>query len=335
MTVTTTSLQYALKTLWPQSRVQNEVYPDHPFFAMIKKKEDFYGDSLYIAVRTGDPQGRSASFSTAQTISQVSGGAGSQRGVRFNVTRATDYQLVNLGTEVMLASERDEGSLLRALDTEMKSGINNIGKSAATALFRGQSGTLAQVGSRADVGTASTVITLANTNDITSFEVGMLIVASATTTGANLAGPASAYVTAVDRDLGKISLTGDFSGNTWVANSYLFASGDNANGSGNGNKMLGLADWLPSSAPSATTFLGVDRSVDPTRLAGLRIDVSALAPEEGWMTVLSKQAREGAKPDYAFVNHLDYRNIAISLGSKVENDYVQVGEFGFETLIEA
>lgn len=335
MTVTSTSLAYALKTLWPQSRVQNEVYPDHPFLAMISKREDFYGDSMYIAVRTGDPQGRSAGFSTAQTISQVSGGAGSQRGVRFLITRATDYQLVSLGTEVMLASERDEGSLLRALDTEMKAGINNIGKSAATALFRGQSGNLARIGAISANTTVSADITLANINDVTSFEVGMLLVASATSTGANRATPASAYVATVNRDTGVVNVLGDFSSTNWSASSsgdFLSSSGDNANNSGSGNKMQGLIDWLPSSTPSATTFNGVDRSVDPTRLAGLRIDVSSLAPEEGWMTVLSKQAREGGSPNYSFVNHLDYRNIMIALGSKVENEYVQVGDIGFETL---
>lgn len=334
MVASISSLQYALKTLWPQERIKNEVYPDHPFMAMVPKREDFYGENAYVVVRTGDPQGRSASFSTAQTISALtgSGNAGASRGARFLLTRVSDYQVVNLATEVILASKRDEGALVRALDTEMKAGVNNIGKSLAVSLFRGQSGNLSTIGSVTYNTTVSADITLSNINDVTSFEIGMLIVASATSTGANLAGPTSAYVSAVNRDTGVIRLLGDFSGATWVATSYLSASGDNAAGSGSGNKISGLADWVPATTPTATTFFGVDRSVDPTRLGGLRIDASALTPEEGLMLTLSRQAREGGRQSHYICNHLDYRNIMISLGSKVETKYQSVGEVGFQTI---
>ena len=35
-----------LKTLWPQDRVFNEVYPDHPFLMRLPKATNFVGDSL-------------------------------------------------------------------------------------------------------------------------------------------------------------------------------------------------------------------------------------------------------------------------------------------------
>ncbi len=331
MTVSVASLQYALKTLWPQDRIKNEVYPKHPFLAMIPKKTTFKGDSAYIALRTGDPQGRSAQFSVAQTISQLTGAgnAGSSRGSRFLLTRAKDYQIINLETEVILASEGDEGALVAALDTEMTSGTNNIGKSLATALFRGQTGQIGTIGA-----ITATTITLSNANDVTSFEVGMRLVASATATGANRTTPATADIIGVDRDNGILTFgAGTFTGTNWAApTDFIFSQGDNANGSGSGNKVSGLADWLPATTPTATPFFGVDRTSDATRLAGLRIDGSALSPEECLILTLSRQAREGGNQSHWFMNHADFRNIEISLGSKVVTAYQTVGSVGFKTL---
>lgn len=330
MTVSVASLQFGLKTLWPQNRIKDEVYPTHPFLAMIPKREDFYGDSAYIALQTGDPQGRSASFSTAQTLSALTGAgnAGSSRGARFLLTRAKDYQVINLETEVIMASQNDEGALIRALDTEMRSGMRNIGKSLATALFRGQTGNIGAIGA-----ITATTITLSNINDVTNFEIGMRLVASATTTGANRSTPATADITGVNRDTGVLTFgAGTFTGTNWAVADFIFAQGDNANGSGSGNKVSGLADWIPTTTPTSTLFFGVDRSVDPTRLGGLRIDASALSPEEGLVTALSRLNREGGKQSHILMNHADYRNVQFSLGSKVETVYQTVGTIGFQTL---
>ena len=323
MTVSVASLAYGLKTLWPQSRIKDEVYPDHPFLALIPKREDFFGDSAYIALQTGDPQGRSASFTTAQTISAFTGAgnAGSSRGARFLLTRAKDYQLINLETEVILASQNDEGALIRALDTEMRSGMRNIGKSLATALYRGQTGNIGVVGA-----STTTTITLANINDVTSFEIGMSLATSATATSANVVLP---ILTGVNRDTGVLTF-GAITAPT--VGHFISSLGDNANGSGSGNKVSGLADWVPTTSPTSTPFFGVDRSVDPTRLGGLRIDASALSPEEGLTLALSRQAREGGKQSHILCNHADYRNIQFSLGSKVETAYQTVGTIGFQSL---
>jgi hypothetical protein len=312
----TIAVNYALKTLWPQDRIQNLVYQDHAFMALVPKAADFVGENMYIAARYADTQGRSAAFATAQT------NTGTQKGVRFLLTRAKDYQVFALDTESILASRSDKGAILRMLNTEMSSAFNNIGKSLATALIRGRSGVIGQSASTASP------MTLLNINDITNFEVGMSIVASATPTGALLSG--TGVITNISRDTGVVTFTGTIS--SLASGSYLFAEGDAAAGSGSGNKSSGLEDWIPSTAPTATTFFGVDRSVDVTRLGGLRVDCSALNPEEALMTVLSKQAREGGRPDTFLCNHLDQRNIAISLGSKAETAYMSVGEVGFQSL---
>lgn len=324
MAVTVTNSAYILKRLWPQKRVDNTVYQDHAFLAMLAKDESFYGEDLVLAVRHGDTQGRSATFATAQA------NISNHVGKKFTLTRASDYQLVSLSTEAILAAKNDKGALIRNLDTEMDSGMNNISKSLAVSLYRGRSGYIGQLAS--DPGTA-TSFTLKNINDVTSFEVDMKIVFAATKTGANRAGGART-ISAVNRDTGVITVSAALDA-ALDADDYVFCEGDNANGSGSGLKVTGLEDWLPDTAPAVgggDSFFGVDRSVDPTRLAGLRIDVSGLNPEEALVTVFSRQSREGGRPSHFFTNHLDYRNIEISLGSKVVYETHSVGEIGFNTI---
>lgn len=327
MASTIQALQFAFKTLWPQTRIQDEVYKKHAFLAMVPKSENFVGDSEYIVLQTGDSQARSQQFSTAQTISALTGAgnAGSSRGSRFLLTRVKDYQIVNLDTEAMLASQ-GEGALLKSLDVEMRGAVRNLGKSLAVALYRGQTGVLSTVGSF-----TGTTVTLSNINDVTSFEVGMQLVFAANTASALRASGASITITGVDRDLGVLTFAST-AAITGLANAdSIFANGDYT-AANDKLKCSGLLDWIPSTTPSATTFFGVDRSTDPTRLAGLRIDASALNPEEAVVLSLSRLAREGGDPSHMFVNHFDYRNILYALGSKVEMMYETVGEIGFQTL---
>ncbi len=320
MAVSLTSSDAVLKTLWPQSRVEDTVYADHPLFAMMPKMESFYGKNLVLAVRYADTQGRSTVFSIAQA------NAGAFASKAFTLTRVKDYQVCQLDSETIEATENDKGALISALDTELESGFSNLSRSLATSLYGNGSGALGQGATITDTNT----ITLANIDDIAKFEVGMMLVAGATETG-DLRGSGSGDntpVLTIDRDLGTFTiLVSDIS--SLGATDYYFVDGDGANNSGVLQKVTGLLGWLPTTAPTATTFFGMDRSVDKTRLGGLRIDCTGLNPEEAVVTVLSKQSREGGRPSHFMCNHRDFRGIEISIGSKVEYETASVGNIGF------
>jgi hypothetical protein len=312
---------YILKTLWPQERVENLVYEDNPFLALVPKSEEFYGQNMYLAVKYTDTQGRSATFSTAQ------GAKNPHKGVRFLLTRGKDYSLFGIEHEMILASKKDKGALLRALDTEVESAMHTLSRSLAIALYRDASGQRGQV--KTNPGGATT-FTLKLTEDETNFEVGTNIVFAATTTGALRAG-GNRTITAIDRDAGVITVGAGLDASV-VANDVVFIDGDAANGS---STILptGLLGWLPSAAPtSGDNFFGVDRSADPVRLAGLRIDVSPLNPEEGLVTELVRICREGGKPSHLLRNPIDWKNISVALGSKVRTEYMEVGDIGFTAL---
>lgn len=327
MTTTTVShIQNVLKNLWPQDRVVNEVYPDHPFLARITKDEAFTGEDIKLVVRTRDGQGRAVTLANAQTRASAPSHS------RFALTRSKNYQVFRIEGEAIEASRNDAGALVRALDDEIKGSINNITKDLAVNLFRGRSGNIGAIGSVA--GGPPATITLSNAADVTSFEVGMILVASATSTGANRSTPATATITGVNRSTGVLTFAnGTFAGTNWVANDYLSVSGDNANGSGSGNKAMGLADWLPVTDPSGgESFLGVDRSVDRVRLAGLPLDISAFVPEEGALYAVMELDRNGARPRDFVVNHTDYQSVLNSLGTKAVTKYEGSGQVGFQTI---
>jgi len=320
-----------LKNLWPQDRVINEVYPDHPFLARIPKMESFGGEDIRLTVRIADSQGRGLTVASAQARDTASAFR------RFVLTRSRNYQVFRLEAEAIEASKGDINALLPILDDEMKGAINNISKDLAVNLFRGRSGNIGAIGSVA-AGPPAT-ITLANPADVTSFEIGMILVASATSTGANRATPATATVTRVNRSTGVLTFAdGTFAGTNWAANDFLSVQSDNANngvGGSNplGNKALGLADWLPFTDPTVgESFLGVDRTVDRVRLAGLPVDISADIPEEGALRVVMELDRQGARPRDFVVNHTDYQSVLNSLGTKAVTKYEGSGQVGFQTI---
>lgn len=324
---TVAQIQAILKNLWPQDRIQNEVYPDHPFLARLTKMERFVGDDIKLVVRHGDNQGRGITIASAQARVNAS------RHKRFALTRSKNYQVFQIEGEAILAADGNNvGSLVSELDDEIKGAINNITKDLAVNLFRGRSGTIGSV--HATTAITATTLTLSNVAAVTSFEEGMILVASATLTGANRSTPATATITGVNRSTGVLTFgAGTFTGTNWAASDFLFVSGDNANGSGNGNKALGLADWLPVTDPSGgESFLGVDRSTDRTRLAGIPLDISTFNPEEGALYVVMELDRNGARPKDFICNHTDYQSVLNSLGTKAITKYEGSGQVGFQTI---
>lgn len=325
-TTTVSNIQTVLKNLWPQNRVENEVYPDHPFLSRITKDENFVGTDIKLVVRIGDGQGRGVTLTSAQSR------ASAPQYRRFSLTRSKNYQVFRIEGEAIEAAKNDVGSLVRTLDDEIKGSINNITKDLAVNMFRGRSGNIGSIGSV--VGGPPATITLSNVADVTSFEVGMILVASATSTGANRNTPATATITKVNRATGVLTFAdGTFAGTNWAAADFLSVSGDNANNSGSGNKALGLADWLPVTDPSGgENFLDVDRSVDRTRLAGIPLDISSYLPEEGALYAVMECDRNGARPRDFVVNHTDYQSVLNSLGTKAVTKYEGTGQVGFQTI---
>lgn len=226
----------------------------------------------------------------------------------------------------------------------MDGGFRNITNNIAFELFgsgtatRGTSTGSTQVGGTAPGGVT---LPLSNPQQVVAFEVGMLLVASATDGGAPSTD--TVMITGVNRATGVI--TGTASAATLSANwaigsatfAYLTIAGDlpatGATNTGSFLALSGLAAWIPVTSPATTdNFWGVNRSADPTRLAGLRFNATAFTIEEGMTNALAFSNREGAKPDLAIMDFASYAALVNSLGAKVQ--YVQVNHDEVEVAFE-
>lgn len=308
----------ALKQYYTKDRIINQVYADNPLFALMPKMESFSGRNLPVVTIWGDPQGRSASFARAQ----IRGAATSSKLDDFLLTRVKDYSIATVDGETMEASKDDMGAFLDASTVEIDGALNELTRSHAIDQYKSGYGDRGQIAAGSAVN--STTLQLGNVADITNFEVGMELDSYAGITGTSKAYGSSGnglIVTGVNRSTGV--LTFGFNVNdatngipTIAAGDYLAVRGDH-----NGStlvKLAGLEAWLPATAPSNTAFFGVDRSQDPTRLAGQRLNGAGAPIEEVLTQGASMVAREGGKLTHYFMNYDKYTELQNSLGSKVQ-----------------
>lgn len=249
------SMNAALKELYDGQVVENLVYADNPFMAMLKKVTDFGGKYKPIPIITGVSQGRSSTFSNAQ---------GNQSAVQvqsFLLTRVSDYSIATIDNQTLLASRTDKMAFLEGSKLVIDGAIRSATNSVASALFRSGTGTIGQVSGSITTG----LITLSNSADIVQFEINMVLQANVTDGGAT---PRAAlgYVVAINRSGGTLTVSTTMGGapatpSGWSASDFLLVQGDL------NLKCSGLSGWLPFTAPTAgDNFYGVDRSVDTWRL---------------------------------------------------------------------
>jgi hypothetical protein len=321
MAMSATAVSALLKEMYPDDVLQNLVYESNPLLAMIPKEEEAAGEYVKVPLIYGNPQNRSATFSNANAGSS---GTALQA---FLLTYAENYSIASVTGKVARASRNNEGAFAKALELEMDGALKSLANDVASSLYRTADGWKAQVNAEpAEAGT--TVITLKNVEDITGFEVGMVVnIWSAVSGGSQRSTDGSDVswtITNVDRDDGKITLDDAYTASgTIAANDYIFIEGDR------GEKLSGLLDWIPASAPGATLFYGVDRSIDTTRLGGVRVSGSALPIEDALLKLAARIGREGGSPDCCFLSFSKYNELVTSLGAKVQFTEFKVGEVGF------
>lgn len=310
----------ALKELYDDQKIANLVYKNNPFLAMVPKMEEFGGKYMPIPLIVNNSQGRSATFSSAQS-NQTAATVQS-----FALTRATNYSIAQIDNQTMLASKTDKMAFINGATVVIDGAIRSLTNNLATQIFRDGSGTIGVVGA----GSINGVIQLASPSDIVNFEVNMSLEAYTSNvlcTGVT-GGPSAStvFVVAVNRTAGTVSVSSLMGGPIggagtagWTATigSTLNVVGDRTASAG--YAMKGLSAWIPTVAPTAgDNFFGVDRSTDPTRLAGVRFNGSSESIEEAVIDASLLVAREGGTPDVCIMNFASYAALEKSLGAKAQ-----------------
>ncbi len=250
----------------------------------------------------------------------------------------------------MEQTKTNAGAFVDAAKLQMDGGFRNLTNNIAFELFGSGTATRGiSAATSSQTGASPNVVTipLTNAQSIVAFEVGMLLVASTTDGGAT--GLTGVTVTAVNRATGVItgnaitlstgatvaSLDANWAIGTGIA--YLTVSGDlpttGATSTSSFLALSGLAAWIPVTSPASNdSFWGVNRSADPTRLAGCRFDASSFTIEEGMTNALAFLNREGGKPDLCVMDFASYASLVNALGAKVQ--YVQVNHDEVEVAFE-
>lgn len=310
---TVTTAAAWLKEVYTPVRVLQVMYQNNPALALIPKDESFTGADLKQPVIYANPAGQATDFATAQAVAQGSAS------VPFTIKRKFMYGYATVSRELMKATKDDKGAFLRYTRPEFEGCINRVKRALALYMYRTGTGSLATIGSVVNSGGVA-VITLANSRDAKNFEQNDSLQFSTTDGGGTTRTQTSNRITKVDRALGKLTLNvaydAGWSNNPLTAGDYIYYAGAALNVAVNG-----FQAWLPGSDVTATPFLGVDRTPDPVRLAGVagtNQDYSGLSIEEALMNLATDIADLGdGDPDYCFITPVAFNNLAKELGSKV------------------
>lgn len=277
----------------------------HWLAGRLKRKGGFTGFDMKVPVLVGYPAGRSADISIL--LGGTSPLSGSQVSY-FSITRAKDYAAIQLDSELLMATSDDKGAFVSARRQEMDNLMKQIGNSYAHALYRDGLGTTAFVGSF----TGST-ITLSVKSDAKWFYKNQQVQAY------DPAGPtlrnSGAFLTvlSVDRDTGIVTFTAGV-----AATIAAIANGDGLVTRGDFNtKLKGLSAWIPLTAPSATAFFGLDRTVAPTELAGHRINDTGIPIDEAALIACERVIEYGGIPDVVTISHKNFRRLSLRHNAKV------------------
>lgn len=314
------------------------VFDKNPWLALCPKDEaemGMGGKSFPVPVMYDTGAGRSAALGTAQTYQTA------PQTVEFQCTRVSNYSVATLTNDFLRASASNIGAFMPGAELNVKAAFRNVSNDLAHDMFGDGSGTRGSYGAGTGSGSISTgVITLDNLGMVYQFAVNMALVSFSVSgsTPTQSTSAALGYVIAVDTGLGTVTVSATQGGaagtpTNWSTSfPYLAQAGDvnfisQGLSSANMLKVAGLGAWIPSSAPGGSdNFFGVNRSVSPTKLAGLRFAGGASESIQDALidavNQLAAQSSEAGDPDYIFMNPVSYQTLVKQLTSQA--NYVSI-----------
>lgn len=301
---------------WYASSYENMFYRDRPAMGMIAK-ERAGGEQVKQPIKVSQGPGQSATFANAQTNVGLA--------VRrpFLGDWGLDYSLAQVSNTLIELSQDNKGAIVKALADETETAVDALAQRFEHDMFRSGYGDCGVV-----LTVATTLVTLSLRADAQNFFPGQVLVAStAVNTGVLLNAGATALVSSVDRDAGTVS-----SASNWTAQiaaitvgSVLFQQGDRTSAASPAPlKVVGFAGWLPLTAPiGGDSFFGVDRSLDPVSLAGVRVDGRGKAISQAIYDLAVRIGENGGAPDTCFISFDAFGKLAVELDNRAIYDNIQ------------
>lgn len=295
MTLDSTAFNPMIKEHYAPGPVINMAFQKNKAVGLLTKrnrKPSGEGGGKYWVqpIQYADPGGGSSDFGTANAYTN-----NESLFVAFQVTRKKHYRVAKVENEVIEATAEGNVDAFEPAFDEFDRAMRAEGNYLNFRFFRTKGGS---IGRMSNTSFATTVMTLDDASGTWGVRKNDVVNLS-TADGSGSLKSGSLTVASVQRRSGTITFTANISTGvaTAAANDYVFLAGDH------NLAASGLADWAPDSAPAATSFYGVDRTVDEDMLGGLRVDASDGRPvHEALIDGVVALDEMGAEPDVCFAN---------------------------------
>lgn len=304
--VNMSALTASLKYLY--SDLRSAVYTKSAFASLIKRDESFGGMGKYYPIIYGGMR-------TGNVFSDALNNRNAPSMCRFYMKDVKDlYSLGSISQKAIKGTANDRVAMATAVKTATDGALDGWARRLAVQLWGNGSGKLAQVAASGAFST--TTCTLADPNQIINFEPGMNVMISGTDGTGSLRAGGPVTITGADLSAGTLSAAVNWTTTVPAAtdSDYLFAG--SASGSDYGAGIHGVLGWIPTSAPSATLWFGVDRTVAPHLLAGQRFSATGGTIEEAVVEAAAYGSRAGGVFDTCFVHPTQMANVRKSYMAK-------------------
>lgn len=324
-----------LKEYWTAGKLEILYFKHRPFLAMCPKNTEVGGEKWIVPIELDLGADGSPTFSDAQAIAEASGTDLQTR--QFVVDYVEDFQISQISNKLLrLSRKQPQLALYKAAETT-KQKKDILAQRLARSMYRTGYGELGTIDTSVSA-LSTSIIGLSVKTDARNFRIGQRLVFASSLTAALRDSGDYVSVTGIDFDNKKIATdapTNLSTSITSLANAdKIFLKG--ARGSGSSPTLLtmqGLGSWVPETAPAGSeNFNGVDRSLWPDRLAGLRYNGGSAVSgpiQEILVDSLVEAAIREAYCDRVFMDPLRYGEALKSMMAQVDRIKETVGKVGF------
>ena len=343
-----TSVDAAFKQYYADG-IEDLTYKDRPLFGLWPKHEGWVGANQatrawHVPLKFALPPAVSATFSVAQTRAATT----SSKVVAWELTTRQLYAFIQLDNESIERSKNDLGAFVELKALETDGIIENVSNRLHHYSYLDGTGAIAQVGnSTQQPSFATSVLTLASSEDAVKIAFGDELVVASSNTAATRALGANAhglFVIGTNYDAGTFTV-GTAAGAPVNANDAndgiptiangdsIFHRGDAQNGTGVSAVVMGFKGWIPFTAPvNGDSQFNVDRSQNVDFLAGSRFDGTNTTIEDALVRGSNVVAKKGGTLKQYFLNHKHFSDLVASISSKGSVSFLEVSPSEYPTI---
>lgn len=322
------ALKYVYKT---ENYLDDLISNKRTTLALIKKIENHSGKGTPIVPRYGLPGAVDNDFATAQTAADSTSSAWGE----FMIYGFTKHADAKISGDAIARARNQDGGWLKPIKDEVDGTMNSLANRRAIDFFTAGWGEIGVI-EAGSVSGATLRLTLKSAMQRVEKDQRHVF-GSGLSSGVLAGSGASLKVVSVDRASRQITYNANIStvSSGITDGYYVFFANDRENSASPSRKVMsGFEAWCPPHGYSFSgdSFLGQDRSVDVTRLAGHRLDATGGASlEEILQEAAATVCTDGDLAEF-IVSPNTFRALSVQLGTRTRFQPVSNGRVGFSSI---